>query len=197
MAVNLGTRGVAGGARPARVLQPPRRHRLSDLRASPTAPTEPYGIRLWCLGNEMDGPWQIGHKTADGVRPARRRDRAGDAHGRPRPRAGRLRQLQPRDADLRRVGGDGARAHLRRRRLHLAARLLRGARRRPATASSPRAVDMDPSSTPSSPPPTTSGAKLQRKQADQPLLRRVERLVPVAGSRTPSRRPDWPRRAAR
>jgi alpha-L-arabinofuranosidase len=25
---------------------------------------EPYGIRTWCLGNEMDGPWQIGHTTA-------------------------------------------------------------------------------------------------------------------------------------
>jgi alpha-N-arabinofuranosidase len=22
---------------------------------------EPYGVKLWCLGNEMDGPWQIGH----------------------------------------------------------------------------------------------------------------------------------------
>lgn len=22
-------------------------------------------MRLWCLGNEMDGPWQIGHKTAE------------------------------------------------------------------------------------------------------------------------------------
>ena len=20
---------------------------------------------MWCLGNEMDGPWQVGHKTAD------------------------------------------------------------------------------------------------------------------------------------
>ena len=26
---------------------------------------EPYDVRLWCLGNEMDGPWQIGHKTAE------------------------------------------------------------------------------------------------------------------------------------
>jgi alpha-N-arabinofuranosidase len=26
---------------------------------------EPYGVGLWCLGNEMDGPWQIGHKPAD------------------------------------------------------------------------------------------------------------------------------------
>ena len=26
---------------------------------------EPHDIKLWCLGNEMDGPWQIGHKTAE------------------------------------------------------------------------------------------------------------------------------------
>jgi alpha-N-arabinofuranosidase len=25
----------------------------------------PYGVKLWCLGNEMDGPWQICAKTAD------------------------------------------------------------------------------------------------------------------------------------
>jgi alpha-N-arabinofuranosidase len=25
---------------------------------------EPYGIKMWCLGNEMDGEWQMGHKTA-------------------------------------------------------------------------------------------------------------------------------------
>jgi alpha-L-arabinofuranosidase len=25
---------------------------------------EPYRIQNWCLGNEMDGPWQIGHMTA-------------------------------------------------------------------------------------------------------------------------------------
>ncbi|HVN84975.1 MAG TPA: alpha-L-arabinofuranosidase C-terminal domain-containing protein [Candidatus Binatia bacterium] len=26
---------------------------------------EPYGVKLWCLGNEMDGPWQIGHCSAE------------------------------------------------------------------------------------------------------------------------------------
>lgn len=26
---------------------------------------EPYGVKLWCLGNEMDGPWQICSKTAE------------------------------------------------------------------------------------------------------------------------------------
>jgi alpha-N-arabinofuranosidase len=25
---------------------------------------EPYGVRLWCLGNEMDSPWQLGHVPA-------------------------------------------------------------------------------------------------------------------------------------
>jgi alpha-N-arabinofuranosidase len=35
----------------------------SDLRRANGSP-EPYGVKLWCLGNEMDGPWQIGHKTA-------------------------------------------------------------------------------------------------------------------------------------
>ncbi|HMO59303.1 MAG TPA: alpha-N-arabinofuranosidase [Roseiflexaceae bacterium] len=25
----------------------------------------PYGVRYWCLGNEMDGPWQIGHLDAE------------------------------------------------------------------------------------------------------------------------------------
>jgi len=35
----------------------------SDRRRANGAP-DPYGIKVWCLGNEMDGPWQIGHKTA-------------------------------------------------------------------------------------------------------------------------------------
>jgi len=26
---------------------------------------EPFAIKTWCLGNEMDGPWQICHKTAE------------------------------------------------------------------------------------------------------------------------------------
>jgi alpha-N-arabinofuranosidase len=25
---------------------------------------QPHGVRYWCLGNEMDGPWQMGHSTA-------------------------------------------------------------------------------------------------------------------------------------
>jgi alpha-N-arabinofuranosidase len=26
---------------------------------------QPHGVKLWCLGNEMDGPWQLGHVPAD------------------------------------------------------------------------------------------------------------------------------------
>ena len=26
---------------------------------------DPFDIRMWCLGNEMDGPWQTGHKSAE------------------------------------------------------------------------------------------------------------------------------------
>ncbi len=36
----------------------------SDLRAQ-NGHKDPYGIKTWCIGNEMDGPWQIGHLDAD------------------------------------------------------------------------------------------------------------------------------------
>lgn len=36
----------------------------SDLRIK-HGYKQPHAIKTWCLGNEMDGPWQIGHKTAD------------------------------------------------------------------------------------------------------------------------------------
>ena len=35
----------------------------SDLRRKHGYP-EPYNVKHWCMGNEMDGPWQIGHMTA-------------------------------------------------------------------------------------------------------------------------------------
>lgn len=63
-AVNLGTRGVEA----ARELVEYANHTggtyWSDLRRANGA-EKPFDIKLWCLGNELDGPWQIGHKTAD------------------------------------------------------------------------------------------------------------------------------------
>ncbi|MCZ6618117.1 MAG: alpha-N-arabinofuranosidase [Gammaproteobacteria bacterium] len=37
--------------------------RFARLRAENGA-AEPYGVKYWCLGNEMDGPWQLGHVPA-------------------------------------------------------------------------------------------------------------------------------------
>ena len=62
-AVNLGTRGADA----ARNIVEYANHRsgsyYSDMRIKNGA-KDPFDIRLWCLGNEMDGPWQMGHKTA-------------------------------------------------------------------------------------------------------------------------------------
>jgi alpha-N-arabinofuranosidase len=63
MAVNLGTRGVRAATDLLEYANVPRGTKLSDMRASNGA-KEPYDVRLWCLGNELDGPWQVGHKTA-------------------------------------------------------------------------------------------------------------------------------------
>ncbi|HSI82414.1 MAG: alpha-N-arabinofuranosidase [Candidatus Methylacidiphilales bacterium] len=64
MAVNLGTRGIQEACDLLEYCNHPGGSYLSDLRKAHGIP-EPHGFRLWCLGNEMDGPWQIGHKTAD------------------------------------------------------------------------------------------------------------------------------------
>jgi alpha-N-arabinofuranosidase len=63
MAVNLGTRGVQEAADLLEYCNHPEGTAWSDLRRSNGA-KEPHDIRTWCLGNELDGPWQVGHKTA-------------------------------------------------------------------------------------------------------------------------------------
>ncbi|MFD7293272.1 alpha-N-arabinofuranosidase [Streptomyces sp. NPDC059897] len=64
MALNLGTRGVAEAIELQEYANHPAGTALSDLRIE-HGDKDPFGIRLWCLGNEMDGPWQTGHKTAE------------------------------------------------------------------------------------------------------------------------------------
>ncbi|PDP88915.1 alpha-L-arabinofuranosidase [Glycomyces fuscus] len=63
MAVNLGSRGLQEALDLLEYANHPSGTHLSDLRAAHGHP-DPYGIRMWCLGNEMDGPWQIGHLDA-------------------------------------------------------------------------------------------------------------------------------------
>ncbi|PRX46182.1 alpha-N-arabinofuranosidase [Prauserella shujinwangii] len=64
MAVNLGTRGIDAACNLLEYANHPGGTYWSDLRRR-NGTAEPHGIRLWCLGNEMDGPWQIGRKTAE------------------------------------------------------------------------------------------------------------------------------------
>ncbi len=63
MAVNLGTRGIPEALALLEYCNHPSGTAWSDLRVK-HGYQAPHNIRTWCLGNEMDGPWQIGHKTA-------------------------------------------------------------------------------------------------------------------------------------
>ena len=62
-AVNLGTRGPENARDIVEYANHPGGSKFSDMRIANGA-KDPFGIRLWCLGNEMDGPWQMGHKNA-------------------------------------------------------------------------------------------------------------------------------------
>jgi alpha-N-arabinofuranosidase len=64
IALNLGTRGIDAARNLVEYCNHPGGSYWSDLRKSHGAP-EPHGFKVWCLGNEMDGPWQVGYKTAD------------------------------------------------------------------------------------------------------------------------------------
>lgn len=63
MAINLGTRGPSEAKDIVEYCNHKGGTYLSDLRRA-HGYEQPHNIILWCLGNEMDGPWQIGHKTA-------------------------------------------------------------------------------------------------------------------------------------
>lgn len=63
MVVNLGTGTIQDAKNLVEYCNFPGGTKYSDLRRS-NGFEEPFNIKIWCLGNEMDGPWQIGHKTA-------------------------------------------------------------------------------------------------------------------------------------
>ena len=64
MAVNLGTAGAKEAGELLEYCNLPIGYRWSDERAK-NGSRDPYGVKLWCLGNEMDGPWQAGHVPAE------------------------------------------------------------------------------------------------------------------------------------
>jgi alpha-N-arabinofuranosidase len=63
LAVNLGTRGVEAARALVEYCNHPRGTARAEQRIR-NGHREPHAVRTWCLGNEMDGPWQIGHKSA-------------------------------------------------------------------------------------------------------------------------------------
>ena len=63
LAVNLGTRGIQAAVDLLEYANHPGGTLLSDARVA-NGSAQPHDIRMWCLGNEMDGPWQVGHSSA-------------------------------------------------------------------------------------------------------------------------------------
>jgi alpha-N-arabinofuranosidase len=63
LGVNLGTGTLADAAALVEYCNMPTGTKYSDLRAE-HGYAEPHNVRYWCVGNEMDGPWQIGHLEA-------------------------------------------------------------------------------------------------------------------------------------
>jgi len=64
LAINLGTRGMQEALDLLEYANLASGTALSEKRITDGHP-EPYNVRMWCLGNEMDGPWQLGHRSAD------------------------------------------------------------------------------------------------------------------------------------
>jgi alpha-N-arabinofuranosidase len=64
LAVNLGTRGADAARHFLEYCNHPHGTTLSDLRRA-HGWDAPHGVKFWCLGNEMDGPWQMSARTAE------------------------------------------------------------------------------------------------------------------------------------
>ena len=64
LALNLGTRGTLEALDLLEYSNIPGGSALSEQRVA-NGRAEPFGVTMWCLGNEMDGPWQLGHRSAE------------------------------------------------------------------------------------------------------------------------------------
>lgn len=63
LGVNMGTGTIDAASALVEYCNAPVGSRWSDLRAS-HGYRDPHNVKYWCVGNEMDGPWQIGHLDA-------------------------------------------------------------------------------------------------------------------------------------
>lgn len=63
MGVNMGTGTIQDASNLVEYCNQPVGTKYGDMRAA-NGHRDPYGVKYWCIGNEMDGPWQIGHLDA-------------------------------------------------------------------------------------------------------------------------------------
>jgi alpha-N-arabinofuranosidase len=64
LSVNLGTGTPEEARNWVEYCNCPEGSRYADLRVA-NGNKEAHAVKLWCLGNEMDGPWQLGHVPAE------------------------------------------------------------------------------------------------------------------------------------
>ncbi|MEP6896054.1 MAG: alpha-L-arabinofuranosidase C-terminal domain-containing protein, partial [Chloroflexota bacterium] len=64
LTVNLGTGTPEEARNWVEYCNSPAGTKYSNMRAANDS-ANPHAVKLWCLGNEMDGPWQLGHVPAD------------------------------------------------------------------------------------------------------------------------------------
>ncbi|NMM99075.1 alpha-N-arabinofuranosidase [Bifidobacterium olomucense] len=64
LAVNMGTRGLQEALDELEYVNGAPGTTIADRRVANGIP-EPMNIAMWCIGNEMDGPWQVGHMTPE------------------------------------------------------------------------------------------------------------------------------------
>jgi alpha-L-arabinofuranosidase len=64
LGLNFGTGSIRDAADLVEYCNAPLGTELADLRAK-NGHREAYGVKYWCLGNEMDGPWQMGALSAE------------------------------------------------------------------------------------------------------------------------------------
>lgn len=64
MGVNMGTGTIQDASNLVEYCNQPTGTKYGDMRAA-NGHRDPYNVKYWCIGNEMDGPWQIGHLEAD------------------------------------------------------------------------------------------------------------------------------------
>lgn len=64
LTVNLGTRGIDDALHELEYVNGEYDTEWANLRRA-HGHEEPYHVKYWCLGNELDGPWQVAQKTPE------------------------------------------------------------------------------------------------------------------------------------